>query len=139
MIGRPSTSAVPLVGRQRPRSNWIVVVLPAPLGPTKPLTTPAGRSISTESTASRGPKRLVSPLVTTLEVNAAERYCGMLSRGLAFAYAGVPAGYCQTSTDCSWRVEGKMVAALGGPPHSLAPATVRLAIKYIWSVLNGQV
>jgi hypothetical protein len=31
---------------------------------------------------------LVSALVTTLEVNAAERYCGMLSRGLAFVYAG---------------------------------------------------
>jgi hypothetical protein len=45
--------------------------------------------MSTALTASRGPKRLVSALVTTLEVNAGERYWGMLSRGLAFVYAGL--------------------------------------------------
>ena len=47
--------------------------------------------------------------------------------------------HCQTLTDWSWSVEGKMVEALGGPPHSEAPATVSVAIRYMESVSNGQV
>ena len=38
--GRPSTVAVPEVGRVRPRTQRIVVVLPDPLGPRKPVTRP---------------------------------------------------------------------------------------------------
>ena len=45
-IGSPRTSAVPEVGRISPSSIWIVVALPAPLGPTKPLTRPDGGSMS---------------------------------------------------------------------------------------------
>ena len=43
--GRPSTVAVPAVGRVRPRTQRIVVVLPEPLGPRKPVTRP-GRIVT---------------------------------------------------------------------------------------------
>ena len=50
---RPSTVPVPAVGRTRPSSMAMVVVLPAPLGPTKPATTPGGSSMSRWSTTVR--------------------------------------------------------------------------------------
>src|SRR5579859_2178782 len=43
----PKTSARPLVGRMRSRTVRIVVVLPAPLGPRKPNTSPCRTSRST--------------------------------------------------------------------------------------------
>jgi hypothetical protein len=56
---------LPAVGRMRPSSILIVVVLPAPFGPTNPQTEPAGMARSTPSTAVRSPKRFVSPAVDT--------------------------------------------------------------------------
>jgi hypothetical protein len=47
----------------RPRSILIVVVLPAPFGPTKPQIEPLGMARSTPSTTVRSPKRFVSPVV----------------------------------------------------------------------------
>jgi hypothetical protein len=41
------------------------VVLPAPFGPTKPQTDPAGLASRTSFTTMRLPKRLVSPVVAT--------------------------------------------------------------------------
>src|SRR5215469_17799292 len=55
----------PDVGRIRPRSILIVVVLPAPFGPTKPQTAPLGMAKLTPSTTVRSPKRFVSPVVDT--------------------------------------------------------------------------
>src|SRR4051794_27753731 len=49
----------------RPSSMRIVVVLPAPLGPTSPHTTPVGMAKSMLSTAIVVPKAFVSPLVST--------------------------------------------------------------------------
>ena len=46
-IGRPSSSTVPAVGRVRPSSIRISVVLPEPLGPSMPSTAPSGMSRST--------------------------------------------------------------------------------------------
>ncbi|HEX3388417.1 MAG TPA: hypothetical protein VHT94_05200 [Streptosporangiaceae bacterium] len=43
----------------------MVVVLPAPFGPTKPQTEPTGMARSTPSTTVRRPKRFVSPAVDT--------------------------------------------------------------------------
>ncbi len=52
--------AVPLVGASRPRMTRIVVLLPAPLGPRKPVTWP-GRTVKLRpSTAVTAPKRLTS-------------------------------------------------------------------------------
>src|SRR5580698_3785791 len=61
----PRIVPLPDVGRTRPSSMRIVVVLPAPFGPTKPQTEPAGRASATSSTTVRVPKRLVSPDVDT--------------------------------------------------------------------------
>src|SRR5262245_10503347 len=51
----------PESGRARPTSMRIVVVLPAPLGPRKPKTSPARTANDTPDTAVRFPKCLVSP------------------------------------------------------------------------------
>src|SRR5215204_4265084 len=63
--GRPRTVAPPPVGRTRPSSMRSVVVLPAPLGPRKPYTSPRRTVRRTPSTARRSPYRLVSPFVMT--------------------------------------------------------------------------
>ena len=49
--------AVPLVGRSSVQSMPMVVVLPAPLGPRKPKTSPAATRKLTPATAWRAPKR----------------------------------------------------------------------------------
>src|SRR5580704_5656416 len=51
----------PLVGASRPRIIRIVVDLPAPLGPRKPVTIPGCTVNVRSSTASFAPNRLVSP------------------------------------------------------------------------------
>ena len=57
---RPSTSAVPDVGRSRPMTTRMVVDFPAPLGPRKPVTVPALASKVRSSTARSEPCSLVS-------------------------------------------------------------------------------
>jgi hypothetical protein len=49
----------------RPRSILMVVVLPAPFGPTNPQTEPLGMARSRPSTTVRSPKRFVSLSVDT--------------------------------------------------------------------------
>ena len=58
---RPSSSTVPAVGRVRPSSIRISVVLPEPFGPSMPSTAPSGMSRSTSSTATVDPNTLRSP------------------------------------------------------------------------------
>ena len=53
--GLPSTVAVPDVAGVSPDMMRIAVVLPAPLGPRKPVTSPAFASNETSSTAVNGP------------------------------------------------------------------------------------
>src|SRR5947209_12594000 len=55
----PATIAEPEVGLASVQSMLIVVVLPAPLGPRKPNTSPAATSKSTPRTASTSPKVFV--------------------------------------------------------------------------------
>jgi hypothetical protein len=57
--GRPATIAVPEVGAMRVPKARTVVVLPAPLGPRKPKTSPYPTVNDTSSNATRAPKRLV--------------------------------------------------------------------------------
>src|ERR1043165_4981685 len=52
---------LPSSGRSNPQSMRMVVVFPEPFGPRKPQTSPSGTAISTSSTASLRPKRLVRP------------------------------------------------------------------------------
>src|SRR5437016_14646490 len=54
----PWIRILPRSGRANPTSILMVVVLPAPLGPRKPKTSPAYSSKETSETASREPKRL---------------------------------------------------------------------------------
>ena len=49
----------------------MVVVFPAPFGPTKPQTDPLGMARSSPSTTLRFPNSLVSPVVTTARAGAA--------------------------------------------------------------------
>ncbi len=64
--GRPLTVAVPAVGRSSPTIMRMVVDLPAPLGPRKPVTWP-GRTVNdSSSTASVAPKRLVSVVASIM-------------------------------------------------------------------------
>src|SRR4051794_36474614 len=59
---RPSTLAEPDVAGTRPVIIRIVVVLPVPFGPRKPVTVPGSRAKDTSSTTVRLPYCLVSPL-----------------------------------------------------------------------------
>src|SRR5712692_8955030 len=49
----------PAVGVMSPSSIWMVVVLPAPFGPSRPRISPCRMSNETPSTAVKSPKRLV--------------------------------------------------------------------------------
>ncbi len=55
---KPATVALPLLGCESVQSMLIVVVLPAPLGPRKPKTSPVPTSKLTPRTASNSPKDL---------------------------------------------------------------------------------
>jgi len=57
----PSSRASPASGRSRPSSTRIVVVLPAPWGPTNPCTSPAVTVRSSPSRAWVGPNVFTSP------------------------------------------------------------------------------
>src|SRR5688572_13516481 len=58
---KSSTRAVPPVGSDSPSSIRMVVVLPAPLGPSRPKTSPCWIVRSSESTAVKSPYLLVRP------------------------------------------------------------------------------
>ena len=64
--GVPSKVAVPDVGRTSPRRQRSVVVLPAPLGPRKPVTRPGWTRKDRSSTAWTSPKVLVSPEISIM-------------------------------------------------------------------------
>src|SRR5215213_2621812 len=63
-------SARPLVGRSRPRMMRIVVDLPAPLGPRKPVTTPGGTVKLSRSTATVLPYLLVRSWTSIMRLPA---------------------------------------------------------------------
>src|SRR4029077_13385555 len=60
-MGDPSHSTLPRSGVSVPRTTRIVVVLPAPLLPTKPNTSPGSSWRLRSSTATRSPNRFVMP------------------------------------------------------------------------------
>jgi len=64
----PQTSARPASGRSSVARIRTMVVLPAPLGPSRPRTVPGGTLRSTPDRASVSPKRLVSPSVMMVSV-----------------------------------------------------------------------
>src|SRR5947209_9317697 len=64
-MSTPQTTTRPLVGRRYPVMTRIVVVLPAPLGPSRPRTSPCSRSKVTSEMASVRPKRRLTPTTWT--------------------------------------------------------------------------
>src|SRR4051812_7470418 len=69
----PSMRAEPADGGTRPVIIRIVVVLPAPFGPRKPVTVPGSRAKDTSSTTVRLPYCLVSPLTLIISGSSGGR------------------------------------------------------------------
>src|SRR5579871_419885 len=84
-MSKPRQVPLPSSGRSSPQSMRMVVVLPEPFGPRKPQTSPSGTAMSTWSTATLAPKRLVSPFtsiargaaIATLQRPDVDRLAGM--------------------------------------------------------------
>src|SRR5260370_17501201 len=68
---RPSTVTVPFSGATRPTKLRISVVLPAPLGPRRPYTSPRRTRKLTPSRAVCLPNRLTTPSTSTAYVSVA--------------------------------------------------------------------
>src|ERR1700677_3605054 len=66
----PSTRRVPSLSGLMQEIIRMVEVLPAPLGPRKPKDSPRAMVKSTPSTATKSPKRLVSPWASTIGPSA---------------------------------------------------------------------
>ena len=60
----PKTRPWPAVGRDRPRSSFTAVVLPAPFGPRKPKTSPRGTVMVSPARATIRPNSLRSSRVS---------------------------------------------------------------------------
>src|SRR3970282_773166 len=86
----PATSPRPVVGRSRPVSILIVVVLPAALGPRNPKISPRCTANVTLSTAVKVPNRLVSP--STSMAGAPSRIAGPGGSAGSRAVGADPAG-----------------------------------------------
>src|SRR3954465_8535101 len=72
----------PLSGSERPTRIRIVVVLPAPLGPRKPVTVPGSQRNVTSETTLRPPSCLVSPLVWIMPADSRPAGFAATVRGL---------------------------------------------------------
>src|SRR3712207_9531565 len=80
----PATSACPADAGTSPVIIRMVVVLPAPFGPRKPVTVPGSSSNDTRSTTVRSPYLLVSPLTVIMGLLP-------LGRSVRLDAAGTPA------------------------------------------------
>src|SRR5215210_6330150 len=78
----PRTWAWPLSGSERPTSIRIVVVLPAPLGPRKPVTVPGSQRNVTSETTVRPPRCLVSAWVSIMAADSRPAGFATTVRGL---------------------------------------------------------
>src|SRR5208337_816084 len=65
-MSRPSKVTFPLVGLRVPLTRLKNVVFPAPFGPINPSFSPALTLTSTEETASRPPKYLLKPSISSI-------------------------------------------------------------------------
>src|SRR5438874_10823688 len=80
--GLPSSQPSPDDGLRRPSSSLTAVVLPAPLGPRNPNTSPRGTVIESPARATVWPNLLVSSTVFTAGVPAASP-CGEAAAGFS--------------------------------------------------------
>src|SRR5579885_3304615 len=90
----PSTRSCPEVTGDTQAIIRIVVVLPAPLGPRKPNTSPRPTLKSTPSTATRSPKRLVSRRASmSAEASASVLRAETASEVGSAAWVSIPQAY----------------------------------------------
>jgi hypothetical protein len=82
-IGLPSSQPSPDVLLSSPRSSFTAVVLPAPLGPRKPNTSPRGTVMVSPARATVLPNRLDSSTVFTACVPAAAPCSGAAAVGFS--------------------------------------------------------
>src|SRR5467141_4936282 len=90
--GLPSSQPSPDDGLRRPSSSFTAVVLPAPLGPRNPNTSPRGTVIDRPARATVRPKRFVSSTV--------------LTAGTATAFGGAAAVVISASSATQLRLTG---------------------------------
>src|SRR6266545_5277632 len=84
VYGLPPTRALPASAASSPRIRRMVVDLPAPLGPTNPVTRPGGTVNERSSTATVRPNRLVRPrawMVASMAWDGTARGASGASRG----------------------------------------------------------
>ena len=95
----PATTAEPAVGAINVPSVRTVVVLPAPLGPRKPNTSPHPTLNETSARAVRSPKRLVNPSTVIASSPAAPRRGdGIDASARSLAIASICSGVRSTGT-----------------------------------------
>src|SRR5215470_7406265 len=138
--------AVPLSGAARPSSIRSVVVLPAPLGPRKPVTRPGPTSKLKPSTATTVPYLLVrwSMLIIWCPFRSAALWEGAIFFWPGTCRAGRPAGqrWVSCSPHWSWpgrqRDTGPMTA--GRPARQPDPMTVQQVTgrtRQLWLLASG--
>src|SRR6266853_4844913 len=110
----PSTVALPDVGRARPSRSLTGVVLPAPLGPRKPKTSPRGTVIERPASATVCPNRLERLAVWMAGEPAAAPGGAAASCSITSVTS---AGYNACSGQMVSDVDG--VIALDGADHSV--------------------
>src|SRR5688572_2221336 len=104
-MSNPATRPVPLVGTLRVVSIRTRVVLPAPLGPSRPSTDPSGTTKLTPSTARVSPKCLTRSMASTAAVLVMPTPSSPV---LTSPGTGDCGGSCSQDATCS-RLEGKRI------------------------------
>src|SRR2546427_10697376 len=121
--GLPSSQPSPDDGLRRPSSSFTAVVLPAPLGPRKPNTSPRGTVIDRPARATVCPNLLVSSTVFTAGGPAAP------PPGDAPSGFSAPPGTRVATPPCSPPIPRLGVPGRGHPPNTPllrgAPAGLR--------------
>src|SRR6266699_2917443 len=128
----PPISALPSSGASSPRITRIVVDLPAPLGPTKPVTCPGWTQNVIPSSATVGPNLLRKPLTSIV----ASMPATVEKRGRCCRHAGEPSSPSLASEDNGYvdRAGGwrggwaETLRRVAGAPHAPAVAVALLAV-----------
>src|SRR5438874_13580880 len=122
----PQITAVPALGARKPVIIFIVVDLPAPLGPRKPNTWPAGTLNDTSSTATSGPNFLTRLRISSIP-SLRRRRPGCLTRGGA-GYAGgsIPSISAVIALSVGLTCDGQAPAS---PPSG--------PTRYLWKFQRG--
>ena len=109
---RPATRALPPSGRSSVVRMRTAVVLPAPLGPSRPSTVPVGARRSIPSRAHTSPKDLRSPLVSIAQSAAIDATYAKRLRTAQSSKSKSLGGFCSNQ---SWSSSGSPRGSPGSP------------------------